>query len=67
MHDEIMGWTLYAYAQTVSVDCDLDLWPSNVSYAQHIVLSWLSFLPINFQIPPIFGMKLWVGHNSGMH
>ena len=24
-------------------------------------------MPNNFQIPPIFGMKLWVGHDSGMH
>ena len=30
MPDEIMGWTLDAYAQTVSVDSDLDIWPSDM-------------------------------------
>ena len=30
MQDEIMGWTWDAFAQTVSVDCDLDLWPSDM-------------------------------------
>ena len=30
MPDEIMDWTSDAYAQTVSVDCDLDLWPSDM-------------------------------------
>ena len=30
MQDEIMGWTWDAYPQTVSVDCDLDVWPSDM-------------------------------------
>ena len=69
MPDEILGLTLDAYAQTLCENCDLDLCPSDMVLT-HDTWSYSDdhyFLPNNFQIPPIFGMKLWVGHDSGMH
>ena len=43
MHDKVMGQTqtgfTEAYAQSLSVDCDLDLWPGHMVLACDIVLS----------------------------
>ena len=70
MHDKVMGQTqtgfTEAYAQSLSVDCDLDLWPGHMVLACDIVLSWWSFEPNYFQIPPC-RTKLWAGHDSGTH
>ena len=34
MHDKVMGWRwtgfTEVYAQSLSADCDLDLWPSDI-------------------------------------
>ena len=63
-----MGWTWDAYAQTVSVDCDLNLSPSDIVFT-HYTSSCCDdhFCQNIFQILQIFRMKLCVGHDFGLH
>ena len=65
------GWHYGLNMRCLCTNCECGLWHWPLtywhgSYTRHFVWSWLSFLPNNFQIPPIFEMRLWVGHDSGM-
>ena len=62
-----MGPTRFWNALTLSANCDLKLWLSNMVLTHNTSSrSWWSFVPNNFQIPPCT-MKLWVRHDSGTH
>ena len=47
---------------TVTLTFDLATWFLHMTHC----LVDMMISSNNFQIPPIFGMKLWVGHDSGM-
>ena len=68
MHNKVMGQTRTGftdiYAHSLSVDCDLDLWPSDM-----VLVHNTSYCPDNqlflnhFKILPCI-TKLWVGHKQ---
>ena len=68
MHNKVMGQTRTCftdiYAQSLSADCDLDLWPSDMVLVRNTSSCPDNQLFLNhFQILPCI-TKLWVGHKQ---